>query len=80
MALTRREREMLQFAGEALDDREIAERMAVTTTCISVMFDHIYDEYGIEGNDRRGIRRRRAILMYFQGEGLPATHEHRRRE
>ncbi len=79
MALTRRERQMLQLASEGLGVREIAEQLHVTIQDVSRMFGFVYAEYGIEGNDRCGHRRRRAILKYFQGEGLPATHEHRRR-
>ncbi len=79
MALTMREREMLQLAAEGLSTPEIASRLCVTDADVSETFGNIYGEYGIEPEGSRHGRneRRRAIWKYFQGEGLPTEFDHR---
>lgn len=68
IALTPRERQLLELAADGYDNYEIADALTVEVRSVSSMFGAIYDKLRIDAPAR--LQRKAAIKMYLTGEAL----------
>jgi len=70
MRITAHERRVLELAADGLNNREIAERLCMSSGGVDKAFWTIYQYLGIAGTVKPREQRQKAIQQYLSGEAF----------